>query len=114
MQAVAEALIAAMPARARVGASRMTGLGYTLTNEGLRAHASEISAGRYAAAVRWWCERFPDETELPMPAEDLVKVISALSEGLTFQRLLTPDLIPDAVIFAAFAALAVGRPKPTA
>jgi len=112
MQAVAEALIAAMPARARVGASRMTGLAYTLTNDGLKAHASEISAGRYAAAARWWRERFPDETQLPMPAEDLVKVIGALSEGLTFQRLLTPELVPDSVIYAAFAALAPERPKP--
>ena len=45
MQAVAEALIAAMPARTRVGASRMRGLAYTLTNDGLKAHASEIRPG---------------------------------------------------------------------
>ena len=43
-----------------------------------------------------------------MPAEDFVSVIGALSEGLTFQRLLTLELIPD----AAFAALAPERPKP--
>lgn len=34
-------------------------------------------------------------------------MISAMTEGLTFQRILTPDLIPDPVIYAAFAALAV-------
>ena len=106
MRAVAEALIAAMPARARVGAGRLRGLAYTLGNGSLMVHASEISAARYTAAVGWWRDRFPDETQLPMPAEHLVRVVGALTEGLTFQRLLTPDLIPDEVIYAAFAALA--------
>lgn len=41
-----------------------------------------------------------------MPAEDLVRVIGVLTEGLTFRRLLTPELISDDVICAAFAALA--------
>jgi AcrR family transcriptional regulator len=111
MRAVAEALIAVMPARARVGAGRLRGLAYGLGNNALTAHASDISAGGYAAAARWWRERFPDEAELPMPAEQLVRTISALTEGLTFQRLLTPELIPDEVIYAAFAALASARPK---
>jgi len=111
MRAVAEALIAAMPARARVGADRLKGLAYVLTNEALRARGSEISITGYAAAVRWWRERIPDETLLPMPVEDLVRVVNALTEGLTFQRLLTPDLIPDEVIYAAFAALASGGPQ---
>ena len=106
MRAMAEALIEAMPARARVGAGRLRGLAYTLGSPALMASASEISAGRYAAAIRWWRERVPDEAELPMPAETLVRVLGALTEGLTFQRLLTPELIPDEVIYAAFAALA--------
>ena len=112
MRAVAEALIAVMPDRARVGAGRLRGLAYGLANEQLRALASERSAKGFAAAVRWWRERFPDERQLPMPAEDLVRVISALTEGLTFQRLATPELIPDSVVYAAFAALACDPPKP--
>jgi AcrR family transcriptional regulator len=112
MRAVAEALIAVMPDRARVGAGRLRGLAYGLGNERLRALGSERSVKGFAAAAEWWRERFPDERQLPMPAEDLVRVISALTEGLTFQRLMTPDLIPDEVIFAAFAALASDRPQP--
>jgi AcrR family transcriptional regulator len=112
MRSVAEALIAAMPARERAGAGRLRGLAYTLTNDGLKVHASEISARRYAAAAAWWRAAIPNEAELPMPAEDLVRVISALAEGLTFQRLVTPELIPDAVIYAAFAALAAGAGRP--
>ena len=106
MRAIAAALIAVMPDRARVGVGRLRGLAYGLGNDALSARGSEISAGRYAAAVRWWRERFPDESQLPMPAEDLVRVIGALTEGLTYQRLATPELIPDRVIYAAFAALA--------
>jgi hypothetical protein len=112
MRAVAEALIVVMPDRVRMGAGRLRGLAYGLGNDALLAHSASISAGRYAAAVRWWRERFPDETRLPMPAEDLVRVIGALTEGLTFQRLLTPELIADEVIYAAFAALAGQRSKP--
>jgi len=40
-----------------------------------------------------------------MPAGQLVRVIHALTEGLVFQRLLTPELIPDEIFHAAFAAL---------
>lgn len=113
LHAIAKALIAAMPARERAGAGRLRGLAYTLTNASLRAQATEIAARSYAAAAAWWREAIPEEAELPMPAEDLVRVIGALAEGLTFQRLLTPELMPDKVIYAAFAALAAGLPKPS-
>ncbi len=112
MRAVAAALIAAMPARERLGAGRLRGLAYTAGNDALKAQGSKVSAGRYAAAAAWWRERFPDETLLPMPPEDLVRVIGALAEGLTFQRLITPELIPDELIYAAFAALAGERATP--
>jgi hypothetical protein len=51
-----------------------------------------------------------DDGGLPMPAELLVAVIHSLTEGLLFQRFLTPDLVPDEAFYAAFAALA-GSPK---
>jgi hypothetical protein len=38
--------------------------------------------------------------------DKLVRVIHALSEGLVLQALLTPDLIPRSVYYAAFEALA--------
>ncbi len=112
MRAVADALIAVMPDRMRMGAGRLRGLAYGVGNDALLAHGSRISAERYAAASGWWRERFPDPAQLPMPAEDLVRVVSALTEGLTYQRLLTPELIPDEVIYAAFAAVAGERSNP--
>jgi hypothetical protein len=50
-----------------------------------------------------------DERELPMSPEHLVCVIHVLTEGLVFQRLLTPELVPDGVFYDAFAVLAKGR-----
>ena len=41
-----------------------------------------------------------------MPAEHLVCVIHALIEGLVFQRILTPELVPDEAVVGAFTALA--------
>ena len=53
-----------------------------------------------------------DSDALPMPREQLVRVIHALIEGIVLLRLLTPELFPDEVIHAAFAALASERPEP--
>ena len=44
-------------------------------------------------------------------AEIMVRVINALIEGLLFQRFLTPELMPDEVFHAAFAALATRPPN---
>jgi hypothetical protein len=41
-----------------------------------------------------------------MPAGQLVRVLHALIEGLVFQRLITPELVPDEIFRAAFSALA--------
>ena len=41
-----------------------------------------------------------------MPPDHLVRVLHALIEGLVIQRILTPELCPDAVFYEAFAALA--------
>jgi AcrR family transcriptional regulator len=110
MRAVAEGMIAALPKRRPAAPARLTGLAYTLTNTGLAARVEEITTARYAEAADWWRRAFPDESQLPMPPETLVRVLSALIDGLTFQKLLTPDLISDVVIHAAFAALASPRP----
>jgi hypothetical protein len=52
--------------------------------------------------------------ELPMPADHLVRVLNAMIEGLLLQRFLTPELVPDEVFYAAFAALANAAKPPDA
>jgi AcrR family transcriptional regulator len=108
MQAMAEATIAAIPDRAPVAVGRLTGLAYTLAHEDLRACVASFTAESYAMGEKWLREMVKKE-DLPMPAGQLVRVLHALTEGLVFQRLLTPELLPDQVIRAAFLALAAKR-----
>ena len=105
MWAMAEATIAAIPDRAAAAVGRLTGLAYTLTHEELRARVASVTAESYAFGEQWLCEVAKEE-DLPMPPGQLVRVLHALTEGLVFQRLLTPELLPDQVIRAAFLALA--------
>ena len=67
------------------------------------------AAERYDLAAEWW-RSVEDEGPLPMPPALLVRLLNALTEGLTLQWLLTPELITDDVVYAAFAALASPRP----
>lgn len=108
MRAIADATIAVIPDRADVAVGRLTGLAYTLTHEEMRERVAAVTAESYAFGEQWLREVVKKE-DLPMPAGQLVRVIHALSEGLIFQRLLTPELVPDQVIRAAFLALAAKR-----
>jgi AcrR family transcriptional regulator len=108
MRAMAQALIEAIPDRSATAVGRLTGLAYTLTNGELRARVASATAESYAFGEQWLRELVKRE-EIPMPAGQLVRVLHALTEGLVFQRLLTPELVPDQVIRAAFLALANTR-----
>src|ERR1700742_3752963 len=105
MRAMADATIAAIPDRSGAAVGRLTGLAYALTNEGLRAQVNEITAQSYAFGEQWLRAVIKEE-DLPMPADQLVRVIHAMTEGLVFQRLLTPELVPDEIFRSAFGALA--------
>jgi hypothetical protein len=108
MRAMADATIAAIPDRAGVAVGRLTGLAYTLTHEELRARVASVTAESYAFGEQW-LRQIVKEEDLPMPAGHLVRILHVLTEGLVFQRLLTPELVPDQVIRAAFLALANKR-----
>jgi AcrR family transcriptional regulator len=110
MRALAEATLAAIPERSTAAVGRLTGLAYALTNAELRAQVREVTAESYARGAEW-LRAIANEHELPMPAEHMVRVIHALTEGLVLQRILTPELCPGEVFFAAFAALAHQRVK---
>jgi AcrR family transcriptional regulator len=107
MRALAKATLAAVHDRAPVAVGRLTGLAYTLTNSELRARVHEITKGSYEVGAEWL--RTFEKSELPMPADVLVRVLHALIEGLVLQRILTPELCPDEVFYEAFAALAPER-----
>jgi len=104
MEAFARATLAAVDERAPAAIGRLTGMAYALKNAELRARVVEVTKDSYAFGAEW-LHAF-DAAELPMPPEPLVRVLHALIEGLVMQRILTPELCPDDVFYAAFAALA--------
>jgi AcrR family transcriptional regulator len=104
MRAMADATVAALPDRSAAAIGRLTGLSYALTHEELRTKVVEITSQSYSFGEQW-LRSVTNEDDLPMPAGQLVRVIHALTEGLVVLRLLTPELMPDDVFHAAFAAL---------
>jgi AcrR family transcriptional regulator len=108
MRALAEATVAAIPERQAVGAGRLTGLAYALTHETARAEVQAVTAKSFATGAAW-LRTVADDGGLPMAPELLVVVIHSMTEGLLFQRFLTPELVPDEAFYAAFAALAGER-----
>ena len=105
LEAIADATIAALPDRQSVAIGRLTGMAYAIGNEEMRQRVVAVTRDSFAFGEEW-LESVVPRDQLPMPAGQLVSVLYAMIEGLTFQRLLTPELMPDEVIRAAFAALA--------
>ena len=108
MRAMAAATIAAMPDRSAVAFGRLTGIAYALEHPEMRKRVLEVTAASYEFGAAW-LETLADGPNLPMPKDQLVRVIHTLIEGLVLQRLLTPELFPDEVIYAAFDALAASQ-----
>ncbi|MFC3070249.1 TetR/AcrR family transcriptional regulator [Phenylobacterium soli] len=105
MRATAEAVLASIPERGPAAVGALTFRAYALRHENVRESFREEMAKGLAAGATWMEAVFAVE-DLPMPPELMVRVINALIEGLLFQRFLTPELMPDEVFHAAFAALA--------
>jgi AcrR family transcriptional regulator len=108
MRAMAEAVLASIPDRRPAAVGALTFRAYALRHETVRASFSKEMARGLAAGATWMQTVFAAD-DLPMPAEIMVRVINSLIEGLLFQRFLTPELMPDEVFYAAFAALATRR-----
>lgn len=105
MDALAEAVIESLAERRPAAAGALTFRAYALRHEAVRTDFRDRMAQGYAAGAAWMAASF-DPDELPMPPPALARVINAMIEGLTFQAFLTPELVGEAEIRAAFAALA--------
>jgi AcrR family transcriptional regulator len=108
MRAVAEAVLAAAPERRETAVGALTFRAYALKHEEVRARYRDSMARGYDTGAAWF-RTLAASQDLPMPPDVLVRVLNALIEGLLFQLFLTPELIPDEVVYAAFAALAGER-----
>ena len=83
---------------------------YALTHDELRARLVTLNADIYKRMATDLSRTFR-RRDLPMPPQRLIPTLHALSDGLTFLRALMPELITDAVIIAAFDALAGAVPR---
>ena len=105
LRLLGEAVVASVPARRAQAVGAFSFQLYALTHEELRARLVEMNAEIYRWAEHSLLQGVP-ESALPMPADQFVKVLHALTDGLLYLRFLTPELITDEVISAAFEALA--------
>lgn len=105
MDAMAAATLAAITQREPAAVGALTFRAYALRHQDVRSRFRAAMAEGYDAGAAWLGSTF-DARELPMAPDILVRVINALVEGLTFQRLLTPELVPDEVVYSAFRSLA--------
>ncbi len=108
MRALAEAVLASLPERQAAAAGALRFRAYALSHEDVRTQFRDAMGAGYDAGATWFRSAV-DVEDLPMAPDALVRVINALVEGLTFQRFLTPELMPDEVFYDAFAALAGRR-----
>jgi AcrR family transcriptional regulator len=78
---------------------------FALSNPRMKRKLARENARIYTYIAKELVKYIP-AIELPMPAEQFVRVTHALSDGLMFGHFMTPDLIDSKVIIAAFEALA--------
>ncbi len=108
MMALGQATLDAVPERRTAAVGALTGRAYALGHPDVLARVNQITAQAYSEGAAW-VRAVAQPEELPMSPELLVRVVHALTDGLLFQRILTPELVPDEVFRAAFALLAVKR-----
>ena len=105
LRIVGEAVVAAIPARRAQALGALSFQIYALTHEELRSRIAQVNAEIYRRGAERFQQLFPTE-DLPMPPDQFVRVLHALSDGLLFLRFMQPELMTDEVIIAAFEALA--------
>lgn len=105
MRAIGEAVVAAAPVRQTRAVGALSFQLYALTHPELRKRITKQNAETYRQMAAGLTQ-FINVRDLPMPAEQFVCVIHALTDGLLLKRSLTPALITDQVILSAFEMLA--------
>jgi AcrR family transcriptional regulator len=105
MRILADAVIAAAPARQAVALRALEFQVYALTHPKMQAKLERYAAEGYRMAEQGLL-RFIPAQDLPIPPSHFVRVLNALTEGLLFERFQAPREITDEVIRAAFEALA--------
>jgi hypothetical protein len=106
MRAIGEAVVAAAPLRQTRAVGALSFQMYALTHPELQARIARQNAEIYREMAAGLAQFIPVR-DLPIPAEQFIRVLHALTDGLLFKRFLTPNLITDEVILSAFEMLAL-------
>src|SRR6266850_7870976 len=109
MRALGRAVAVATPERRAQAVGALSFYLYAITHKHLRARVAKLNADIYRQGAESLTTSY-SAGELPMSPQHLVRVVHALTDGLTFLRFLTPELITDDVVMAAFEALARSAP----
>ena len=107
MRAMAAAIIESLPQRRAAMAGALGFHLQTLIHEDLRQRSLAETGEHYRRFAANTLMLIPAD-KIPMPVEVLMPVMHALIDGLVLHRILTPELVGDEVIYAAFDALAGG------
>lgn len=107
MHIVGKAVAAAGPERRAQALGALSFMLYALTHEHMRVEVERLNRDLYKRMAEGIVRGFP-RAQLPMDPALLVPVLHGLADGLTFLRFLTPNLITEDVIVAAFDAIAAG------
>jgi len=102
---LAEAVVAAMPARRNAAIAAASFQLYALTHEPMRVRIAHANAGIYRQMAAG-LHNAGAEADLAMTPDLFVKVAHALIDGLMFLHALTPGLIDADVVRAAIKAIA--------
>jgi AcrR family transcriptional regulator len=105
MAALSDAVVAALPQRRDAALGTLAYQSYALTHEDIRQHILTSSAEVYRLTAEALRTMVPKD-QLPMPADTLVRVLHAMTDGLIAKRIMMPEQVGDEVIHAAFAAIA--------
>jgi AcrR family transcriptional regulator len=101
MRRLAEGVLASLPSAKARGVLFAEFQIYAQTHPQMQARVESGTAARVARLAGTWRMYF-NEAEIGMPMEQFVVVIDALVDGLVAQWLLTPSIVTNETIVAAF------------
>jgi AcrR family transcriptional regulator len=110
LHAVGKAVASAGSERRAQALGALSFMLYALTHDEMRAQLAALNKDVYKRMADGVAKTFPRE-QLPLEPPELIPVLHALADGLTFLRFLTPELITPELIIAAFDALARAKPR---
>lgn len=110
MELLAEAVIAALPQRKKRAVGAASFVAYALTHEELRTKIESTNEGIYAGLTAQ-LEQESEGHELPIPADQFVRVAHVLIEGIFSLHALTSGLIDKETVKRAFQILAGSEPS---